>query len=100
MHRELERRIAQFLGTEDAKMPYIIGIGGSALGPIALRTALRNHPELHGFFDENRTEPFFVKNLERLGITARVRTICVDINPSSVTKLSAKRRAMSRSSRA
>jgi very-short-patch-repair endonuclease len=32
----------------------------------ALRTALRARPDLHGFFDEARAEPFFVKNLERV----------------------------------
>src|SRR4051812_40854265 len=32
----------------------------------ALRTALRARPDLHGFFDENQPEPFFVKNLERV----------------------------------
>jgi len=32
----------------------------------ALRQALRSRPELHDFFDENRPEPFFVKNLERV----------------------------------
>jgi very-short-patch-repair endonuclease len=32
----------------------------------ALRLALRSRPELHDFFDENRPEPFFVKNLERV----------------------------------
>jgi very-short-patch-repair endonuclease len=32
----------------------------------ALRTALADHPDLEGFFAEDRTEPFFVKNLERV----------------------------------
>jgi hypothetical protein len=32
----------------------------------ALRRALAGRPELHGFFAENATEPFFVKNLERV----------------------------------
>jgi hypothetical protein len=32
----------------------------------ALRLAKADHPELAGFFDEQRDEPFFVKNLERV----------------------------------
>jgi very-short-patch-repair endonuclease len=32
----------------------------------ALRAALRSRPDLHDYFDENRPEPFFVKNLERV----------------------------------
>ncbi|HEX2766789.1 MAG TPA: AAA domain-containing protein [Candidatus Limnocylindria bacterium] len=32
----------------------------------ALRARLRSHPELDTFFDEDRDEPFFVKNLERV----------------------------------
>ncbi|HEV3295282.1 MAG TPA: ATP-binding protein, partial [Streptosporangiaceae bacterium] len=31
-----------------------------------LRLALADHPELEGFFAEDRAEPFFVKNLERV----------------------------------
>ncbi|HEY6275520.1 MAG TPA: AAA domain-containing protein [Streptosporangiaceae bacterium] len=31
-----------------------------------LRLALADHPELEGFFAEDRPEPFFVKNLERV----------------------------------
>jgi very-short-patch-repair endonuclease len=32
----------------------------------ALRAALADHPDLEGFFAEDSTEPFFVKNLERV----------------------------------
>lgn len=32
----------------------------------ALHAALAQHPELHAFFDEDRAERFFVKNLERV----------------------------------
>jgi very-short-patch-repair endonuclease len=32
----------------------------------ALRRALAEHPELQEYFDETRTEPYFVKNLERV----------------------------------
>jgi hypothetical protein len=31
-----------------------------------LRLALADHPELEAFFAEDRAEPFFVKNLERV----------------------------------
>jgi hypothetical protein len=33
---------------------------------LALRRALANRPQLHGFFAEDGAEPFFVKNLERV----------------------------------
>src|SRR5206468_4239979 len=33
---------------------------------LALRRSLARRPDLHAFFAESRTEPFFVKNLERV----------------------------------
>ncbi|GAB3864464.1 hypothetical protein GCM10027610_112860 [Dactylosporangium cerinum] len=62
---ELALRHAQLRPSESLGV-ITMGIVHADRVDLALRKALSARPELHAFFSESATEPFFVKNLERV----------------------------------
>jgi len=66
--REVVELILEHARTRPSESLGVISLGLRHAERIdeALRLALTDHPDLEGFFAEDRGEPFFVKNLERV----------------------------------